>query len=182
MSNVWLTSDSHYSHQKNFIWQPRGFNSVEEMNEAIVERWNSVVEDDDIIYHLGDVMMGSDNEINLSLLKRLKGHKYLAYGNHDTNNRVSFFKKHCLFEDIQMGYRIKCKKLSCILTHCPTIVSNGNEVGVLNFYGHTHQQTNFYADAAGIRTYMYHVGVDSHNCYPVNIEDAIAEIKNLGKE
>ena len=35
-----------------------------------------------------------------------------------------------------------------------------------NFYGHTHQKTNFYQDIP----FMYHVGVDSHNCTPISIK------------
>ena len=45
---------------------------------------------------------------------------------------------------------------------------------IINFYGHTHQTENFYKDYVN----MYHVGVDSHDCYPVLIDDALAEIKD----
>ena len=44
---------------------------------------------------------------------------------------------------------------------------------VINFYGHTHQTEDFYKDYVN----MYHVGVDSHNCYPVLIDDALATVK-----
>ena len=43
----------------------------------------------------------------------------------------------------------------------------------LNLYGHTHQVNNFYQGMP----YMYHVGVDSHNCYPVLLDDIIEEMK-----
>ena len=45
---------------------------------------------------------------------------------------------------------------------------------IINLYGHTHQKSNFYMD----NPTMYHVGVDSHNCYPVEINDIITDIKN----
>ena len=45
---------------------------------------------------------------------------------------------------------------------------------LVNLFGHTHQKTNFYN---GI-PFMYHVGVDSHLCYPVKIERIIEDIKN----
>ena len=38
MSNIWLISDTHFNHNKDFIWSPRGFNSVWEMNEVIIEK------------------------------------------------------------------------------------------------------------------------------------------------
>ena len=44
----------------------------------------------------------------------------------------------------------------------------------LNLYGHTHQQTNFYQDMP----FIYHVGLDSHNCTPVHIDQIIEDMKN----
>ena len=46
MSKIWLTSDLHFLHNKEFLYKPRGFDSVEEMNEAIIERHNVLVEED----------------------------------------------------------------------------------------------------------------------------------------
>jgi calcineurin-like phosphoesterase family protein len=181
-TTIWLTSDSHFMHNKDFIYKPRGFSDIEEMNEVLIENWNKVVKPDDIVYHLGDVFLTTNIERGINILKLLNGKKYLAYGNHETDNKLRTFKEEGVFEDIQMGYRIKFKKTLFIATHYPTIVANGNENKTLNLYGHTHQKTNFYLDKSGIRTYMYHVGVDSHNNTPVNLEDIIFEIKNLGKE
>ena len=181
MLDIWVTSDSHFNHNKEFIYAARGFQTIEEMNEAIIENWNKMIKSDDIVYHLGDVMLGADLQSGLDLVRRLNGHKYLAYGNHDTQNRLCTFVEARLFEDIKMGYRIKGPgKRSYITTHYPTITANGLESPVIGLYGHSHQSTNFFIDAAGaIRPYMYHVGVDSHNCIPVNIEDIYKEIKEV---
>ena len=92
MPNIWLTSDTHLGHNKDFIWSSRGFKNVYEMNEAIIERWNSVVCQDDIVYHLGDVMLGN-NEEGLKLLKSLKGKIYIAYGNNDTEARIKLYNQ-----------------------------------------------------------------------------------------
>lgn len=177
MSNIWLTSDTHFNHMKPFIYEARGFNTIEEMNETIVENWNKVVKPNDIIYHLGDVIMGADLQSGLRLISRLNGIKYLAYGNHDTEIRLKAFTVNHFFKDIQMGYRIKGpSKKTCILTHYPTITANGEDTHTLSLYGHTHQTTNFFNDGTNIHRYMYHVGVDSHNCMPINLEDIIDEI------
>lgn len=181
MSDIWITSDWHFNHNKNFIWGARGFSSVKEMNEAIIERHNNLIKDNDIVYVLGDCILG-DLDLGLHCINKLKGQKYLAYGNHCTDARLEAFAANNLFKDIQFGYRIKFKKKFFLATHFPTITANGNDGSTLNLFGHTHQQTNFFQDASGIRTYMYHVGMDSHNCTPVNLEDLYVEIRNLGKE
>ena len=69
----------------------------------------------------------------------------------------------------------KYKKKQFMLSHYPTITSNMETnpyMTVFNLYGHTHQNTNFYENSP----FMYHVGVDSHNCYPILIDDIISEI------
>lgn len=63
------------------------------------------------------------------------------------------------------------------MSHYPTITANLEKESIyqceINLYGHTHQQSSFYYDLP----YMYHIGLDSHNCYPVLLDDIIIEIK-----
>lgn len=174
MSKIFLTSDLHFNHDKDFIWGARGFSSVHEMNETQIKKYNEIVSDEDTVYILGDSMMGMDNKAGLALLRRLKGIKYLVIGNHDTDARIKEYQKSNIFADIQFAYRIKYKGHTCLLTHYPTVTANGDDLRTINFFGHTHQDTNFFED----RCYMYHVGVDSHDCYPVSIEEAMIDIKN----
>lgn len=167
------------SHNKDFLYKPRGFSSAEEMNEAIIERWNSIVKSNDMVFHLGDTML-SDNNKGIECFKRLNGQICLIYGNHETNNRIELIHKE-LPSIITLGYAhlFKYKKMNIYLSHYPTLTSNMDDTGlwhrVISLHGHTHQKTNFlYPD----NPFIYHVGVDSHNCYPVNIEEVIADIKN----
>ena len=88
MDNIWVTSDLHLMHSKSFLWQPRGFSSTEEMCEAIVERWNSVVDKGDIVYNLGDIAL-SDTDAAIPYLQRLNGYQVWLKGNHDSDNRVN---------------------------------------------------------------------------------------------
>ena len=47
---IFLTSDTHFGHDREFLWGPRGFRSSIEHDEAVIANWNSVVgEDDDVI-------------------------------------------------------------------------------------------------------------------------------------
>ena len=69
---VWFTSDTHFGHKKEFLFEPRGFASSEEHDAAIIEKWNSIVDPCDEVYHLGDIMLG-DNEYGMKCLEQLNG-------------------------------------------------------------------------------------------------------------
>lgn len=178
---IYLTSDLHFGHDREFVWKVRGFNSVQEMNETIVNRWNEIISDNDDIYVLGDVMLGSAE--NAKYIAQLKGKIHIALGNHDTDSRKEIYK-HLpnVVEIADVGIKIKYKKYHFVLTHFPMLTGNLEKESLkqmsLNLYGHTHQTSNFYYDMP----YMYHVGVDSHNCYPVLIDDIIKEMNNKVQE
>jgi calcineurin-like phosphoesterase family protein len=76
------TSDPHYGHQNIIRYSSRPFESVEEMNQGLVDRWNAVVSDQDEVWVLGDVAMGKVEE-NLEYIRYLNGTKFLVPGNHD---------------------------------------------------------------------------------------------------
>lgn len=176
MSNIWFTSDLHFGHDREFIWGPRGFNSVQEMNVAIIENWNAVVNNNDDVYVLGDLMLG--HPTNIMFVGMLNGHIHLVRGNHDTDARMKNYAACSNIVEISEGQFLKIDGQNFYLCHYPTYTSNLKKTGclkehVINLYGHTHQQTNFYQ---GI-PFMYHIGVDSHNCTPVSLEQIIMDIK-----
>lgn len=175
---IFFTSDTHFCHQPEFLWGPRGFSNVEEMNEAIIERWNKVVKTDDIVYHLGDTML-NDNDKGIECFQRLKGHIYLILGNHDTDARIDRIFRECRFIDGGVYAKvIKFGKQSIYLSHYPTLTSNFDQKHfsqhVLSLHGHTHQQKNWINP---LNPFTYHVGLDSHNCTPVSIEEVISDIR-----
>ena len=176
--NIWFTSDLHFGHDRDFVWKARGFENVQEMNKTIIERFNSKVQPEDTVYILGDIMLG-DNTIGEDCLSQLNGNKIIILGNHDTNPRVEIYKKYA--EEICYAKVIQYQTRSIYLSHYPTLTGNMDDTPghcVLNFYGHTHQTENLNKDYY----FMYHVGVDSHDCYPILIDDALAELKeNRGK-
>lgn len=176
MSNIFVTSDTHFGHNRDFVWKARGFESVEEMNQAIVQRWNSVVAFEDTVYHLGDVMLGGDNTAGLELLKQLNGTIHIIAGNHDTPTRIKLYQEAGF--TVEYATVLKYKKYSFYLSHYPTITDNGEitslRQGMCNLFGHTHQESNFYNQ----NPLMYHVGMDSHDCYPVNLDNIIYEMNN----
>ena len=84
----YATSDLHLNHVNVIKYEPisRPFETVEEMNETIINNWNSVVKEEDTVFILGDLCMGKNTEA-AALVNRLKGKKILVRGNHDTSNR-----------------------------------------------------------------------------------------------
>ena len=75
-------SDNHFGHKNIIKYDNRPFNSVEDMDEVMIDRWNSVVGDDDTVYILGDFSWYKE-EKTLEILNRLSGRKVLIKGNHD---------------------------------------------------------------------------------------------------
>ena len=178
---IFLTSDTHFGHDREFIWKARGFNSVEEMNETIIQKWNDTVSAEDDVYILGDVILGEPG--NSEYVKRLNGKLHIVLGNHDTSNREEMYRNlPNVVEVAEVGIRLKYKKHNFILTHYPMMTGNLEKESLkqmsLNLYGHTHQMSNFYNDMP----FMYHVGVDSHNCYPMLLDDIIEEMYAKVKE
>lgn len=74
-NKIWFTSDTHFYHNKIVEYCQRPFASVEEMNEELIARWNSVVHRDGIVFHLGDFGFGGAEKWN-KILDRLKGRIY----------------------------------------------------------------------------------------------------------
>ena len=163
MPQTWVTSDLHFGHDRLFIWGVRGCESLEEMEDKIIENWNDCVAPDDVVYILGDIVFGTDIDASLQKVAQLNGIKYLAIGNHDTDSKIQKYKESGLFEDIQFAYRAKVGKSIMFLSHYPTIVANpGDESRVYNVHGHTHsvQPLGEYANC-------YNVSPEAHACAPV---------------
>ncbi len=175
MGRIFLTSDLHMGHDREFVWKVRGYDSVQAMNLAQIQKWNETVEDGDDIYVLGDLMLGDSN--NIEFIKQLKGKIHIVLGNHDTANREKMYRElPNVVEIAEVGIRLQYKKHHFILTHYPMLTGNLEKESLkqmtLNLYGHTHQLTNFYNDMP----FMFHVGVDSHDGYPVLLDNIIEEM------
>ena len=79
---TWFTADLHFGHVNIIRYCHRPFADVEEMDTALVARWNEVVDAGDTVWILGDVAMGPI-ERSLANVGRLAGTKILVAGNHD---------------------------------------------------------------------------------------------------
>lgn len=181
MGKIYCTSDLHLFHDRGFLYEPRGFNNVYDMNEAIVKNWNNIIDIEDDIYILGDLML-NDNENAIKLIKQLKGKIHIIYGNHDTDTRKELYKNCDNVVETCYATVIKYKGYRFYLSHYPTMTSNLEKESLKQcmccLFGHTHSKDKFYNDIP----FMYNVAADAHNCTPVDIDTIIEDMKNKVNE
>lgn len=179
MNKIFITSDLHFGHNKPFLYEPRGFNSIEEHDEEVIRRWNNVVSPEDEVYILGDLML-NDNEHGIECLKRLNGIKHIITGNHDTDKRIALYKNEW-YDWCGDAFILKYKKFRFYLSHYPTICSNFDDgknlrERVINICGHSHSKERF-CDWEKYNSAIYHCELDAHDCYPVLLDDIIEDMK-----
>lgn len=179
---VYFTSDLHFCHDKDFVWQVRGFESIDEMNAEIVRRWNEIVYPDDDVYVLGDLTLGNVEE-GLKLIAKLNGYLHIIRGNHDTDTKANRYLELSNVVSVEFATIYKYKKAIFWLSHYPTITANYDDdkpwaKHLVCLFGHTHQEQPFYND----NPYMFNVGMDAHNCTPISIEKIIETIRNKKQE
>lgn len=131
MSQVFLISDTHFGHKNIITYESstRPFASIEEHDETLVQRWNSVVTTKDTVWHLGDVLFG---ERSFAILPRLKGIKKLVMGNHD-DYPVAKYAEHFL------QVRGVAVLHNYVLSHVPVHITQ-NERFKGNIHGHLHSK------------------------------------------
>ncbi len=186
MGKVFLTSDQHFGHSATFErfklpnGQPlRPFTSVDEMNDTLVNNWNSVVGPDDLVYNLGDVVI---NAKYLPQIGRCNGHKILIQGNHDPigGKKGHKFNFEDYFETI-----VAYKELEgLILTHVP-IHPDHNRWGV-NVHGHLHGnqvmiQSVFHRNTQVPDPRYLCVSVEHTNFTPITLEEVRSRIDERQK-
>ena len=175
---IYFTSDLHFCHNREFCYEPRGFNSAYEMNEAIVKNWNSIIQPEDDVYVLGDLML-NDNETGLKLIKQLKGNIHVILGNHDTAEREDLYNTCYNIVSINMAERLKYNKYHFFLCHYPTLCGNYDDGKALrkhmiNLCGHSHTKDKFADWDKGL---IYHVELDAHDMRPISLDEIIEDIK-----
>ena len=186
MPKVFLTSDTHFGHVNicnftNYDGSPvRPWDSVEEMDEEMVKRWNETVGPKDKVYHLGDVVI---NRRALAILDRLNGDKVLIKGNHDIFPLKDYVK---YFRDIRAYHVMN----GCILSHIPVHKESIARFGT-NIHGHTHGNRVRKLRGVNVKTgeLLYSdvidpdyfcVCVEQTDYRPISLEDVLKKIKDQG--
>lgn len=174
---IFVTSDLHLGHNKDFIYGARGFKSVEDMNETIIRKWNEVVDEHDEVFVLGDLVMGPD--VNLQMLLRLNGWLHIVRGNHDTDFRFRFYDRYLNSVELVDATHFSYDGYKFYLSHYPTITTRADagkplKKCLINLCGHTHTKDPFEDWRTGM---IYHCELDAHGCTPVRIDTIIEDLK-----
>jgi len=132
----------------------RPFSDIGEMDKKIIENWNSVVKDEDLIFCLGDFALGKEQDC-LKILKKLNGHKVLIKGNHEK----TVLKKSYNIDEFRGG------------------IYERLDIRVMN------QEVSDEFQDLVLSPNQFDVGVDSHNFTPISYERVkeIITLRNLKK-
>jgi len=150
----WFTSDNHFSHTNIIGYTNRPFKDINEMNEKMIENWNSVVKREDTVFHLGDFSMR--NLFN-TLKDRLIGNIVFIKGNHDEDSIIN---------DLTIEYYGKFWHL----------VHNPEEANLdFNICGHVHNNWKMMKTKDG--KIIYNCGVDVNDFVPISMKHIVKEIR-----
>lgn len=162
MATIFLISDTHFGHVKmlEFLRADgtrvrREFSNVKEMDEAMVERWNTTVKPQDHVYHLGDFTM--DHKLVAKYARQLNGHKRLVLGNHDHYDPRVYYDAG--FKKVYSSRSIE----GLVLTHIPIHFLSIPLWGLGNVHGHTHAEPAYGPE-------YQNVSVEQINYTPIALE------------
>lgn len=168
-----VTADLHFGHRNILEYQAhtRPYESTEEMDEAIIENWNSDVALTDEVYIVGDIGLCSRERLE-SCLSRLHGRLYLVAGNHDHAARKSRIGN--FFEWVRDYHELRYENNLFVMCHYPIFSWNRMAFGSIHLYGHTHGQIPHMPNGKSMD-----VGVDTNEMRVYNLSDVAEKFKDF---
>jgi calcineurin-like phosphoesterase family protein len=175
-----VTSDTHFGHERISMLASRPFDSVTEMDAELINRWNATVPPDAVVLHLGDVALGPIQQ-SIELTGLLNGRRFLVPGNHDrvspaTQSQRAVERFRPVYEEagwiilpeVLEGTR---RGIRLLASHYPySGDTTGAERhtshrpvdhGIPLVHGHTHDRTH------GPHGHQFHVGIDAFGYAPI---------------
>ena len=164
----WFTADTHFHHANIIRYCDRPFESVEQMNETMIARWNERVQRCDTVFHLGDFGFGSREGL-AEIRRRLNGRIMLVIGNHDRKRDFD------LFDGVSGWMRMMDPNV--VLAHKPGLGVEALRTGAFSrdavvLHGHNHG-----APVNSTEARFVDVGVDCWGFRPVSLDEVLERIK-----
>jgi calcineurin-like phosphoesterase family protein len=154
-TNVLFWSDTHFGHKCERwdvpLWRQRGFNSVDEHDQILIERWNSKAQEDTIGFFLGDFIFGPDtirrfeeivNNMKFKTLHMMPGNHCSGWKQHLEKNASTHGvwnisdSKRLIF--IPNYLEAVVNKQPIVMSHYPIVSFNGQTKGSWMIHGHCH--------------------------------------------
>lgn len=171
---VWFTSDTHYAHanicRATSKWpadETRQFDSLDAMNQALVDGINEMVPADGVLFHLGDWAFAGQDKIG-EFRSRLKVRSvHLVLGNHDHHLTKGRELHH--FTSVQPYLEITVGGQPVVLFHYGCRVWNASHKGSWLLYGHSHGSLPSHGRSMD-------VGVDTNRYRPYSFSDVAEQL------
>ena len=174
---TFFTSDTHFNHKNIIKYCNRPFQSIDEMNFVMVEKWNSVVSSRDTVYHLGDFALGDIHHFS-RWASQLNGNIKILPGNHD-HLWLKDFKSSEKIQVVAPLIPIEIPEIMngkhpqvLVMCHYSMQVWDRSHHGAWHLFGHSH------GNLKGIGL-SFDVGVDCTNFAPLSIDQVVSEMSNL---
>ena len=162
---LWFTADQHFGHANIIRFCDRPFADVAEMDELMIQRWNSVVGMRDEVWHLGDFAYRCGPNRQSEIFHQLKGRAiHLVRGNYDRKSTLNL-----PWTSIQHYAEIHAEGKIFIMFHYPLVAWNKSRRGSLCLHGYSH---GCLPDVTG----SCDVGVDAWDFKPASIEEIFARV------
>lgn len=151
---VFFTSDTHFNHAKNFIFEARGYKSVAEHNDALIAKINEVVRPEDTLIHLGDFCLNITPPEFEEILRRINCQTiYYIWGNH--NSCIRRYYEDTIRAEVHADYEIYPYTIGkliylgyykelivngqmIVIHHFPHQIFNQMQKGAWQLSGHSH--------------------------------------------
>jgi len=192
--NLYFTSDTHYGHSNicrattnwsNANNATRDFESLDHMNDTIVDNINNVVGENDILIHLGDFSFGGFDKIEEFRSRILCKNIHLTYGNHDHHIRRNKGDIQSIFSSAQDYLHLDIRrpsdrgkgtmdKFSFICMHFPIASWDNMNTGVIHLHGHVHLPPHLRIAAGKAMD----VGVDGNGLEPLSLNEIVPIMKD----
>ena len=173
MSDIWFTSDNHWGHVNVIRYCKRPFTNVEEMNEAMIEKWNARVKPGDSVYHLGDFALVRTPQQVLGIVRRLNGQIHLIHGNHDRFIKQKRednygFAQIVPYKELKVGGQL------IVMCHYAFMTWRSSHRGSWDLHGHSHGSLKRDPTARRLD-----VGVDCWNYAPISLDEVRVEMEKV---
>lgn len=162
MRNVWFTADFHLGHFNIIRYCKRPFAGTQEMDAALIERVNSCVKPNDVLYFLGDFCLGNEEKVAAYRQRIACKTIHFIEGNHDKTTR----KLQHLFASWNVLSEIHVATQRIVLCHYAMRVWPHHAQGSWHLYGHSHG--NLPDDGQSV---SLDVGVDTHDFRPWHFDE-----------